>query len=120
MSRTFPSTRLRRNRFSNFSRRLVREHTLSAADFIYPVFVIEGSNIRQPIDSMAGQYRLSLDELEREVEECLDLGIPALALFPNIDVSMKTDNGDEAHNPEGLNPRVVTALKEKYPEMELI
>ena len=80
MSRMFPSTRLRRNRLSEFSRRLVRETVLSPADFIYPVFVLEGNNIREPISSMSGQFRMSLDVLEREVEECLELGIPALAL----------------------------------------
>ena len=120
MSRTFPSTRLRRNRFSDFSRRLVRENVLSTDDLIYPVFVREGKNIREPISSMSGQFRLSLDELEREVEECLELGIPALALFPNVDSSRKSENGEEAYNPDGLIPRVVAAIKEKYPDMGLI
>ena len=120
MSRMYPATRLRRNRFSEFSRRLVRETQLSAADFIYPVFVLEGENIRQPIGSMQGQDRVSLDELEREAETCLELGIPALALFPNISSAKKTPNGEEAHNPDGLIPRVVRSLKEKYPELGLI
>ncbi len=120
MSRYFPVTRLRRNRFAEFSRRLVRETQLSPADFIYPVFVLEGENIRQPIHSMSGQDRVSLDELERDAEECLELGIPALALFPNVDVARKTPNGEEAHNPEGLIPRVVERLKSQYPELGLI
>ena len=120
MSRMFPATRLRRNRFSEFSRRLTQETTLSSADFIYPVFVMEGKNIREPITSMSGQDRVSLDELEREVETCLELGIPAMALFPNIDSTKKTLNGEEAHNPDGLIPRVVQAIKAKYPEMGLI
>ena len=120
MSRMYPATRLRRNRFSEFSRRLVRETVLTPADFIYPVFLLDGQNIRQPIQSMSGQDRVSLDELEREVEECLELGIPALALFPNIDSSKKTPNGEEAHNPEGLIPKAVATLKEKYPEIGLI
>ena len=120
MSRYFPVTRLRRNRFSEFSRRLVRETELTPADFIYPVFVLEGKNIRQPIQSMSGQDRVSLDELERDAEACLELGIPALALFPNIDAAHKSPNGDEAHNPEGLIPRVVNHLKNRFPELGLI
>ncbi len=120
MPRSFPSSRPRRNRYSDFSRRLVRENTLSVDDFIYPIFVLEGNNIRQPIKAMPGQSRLSLDELEREVEQCLELGIPAIALFPNIDAAKKTPNGEEAHNPEGLIPRVVSRLKQTYPEIGLI
>lgn len=120
MSRMYPATRLRRNRFSEFSRRLVRETELSTNDLIYPLFVLEGENIREPIASMSGQFRLSLDELEREVEQLLELGIPAIALFPNIKADKKSPNGEEAHNPEGLVPRVVRHLKAQYPELGII
>lgn len=120
MSRQFPATRLRRNRFSEFSRRLVRETELTANDLIYPVFIIDGKKQRQPINSMPGQFRLTIDELEREVENLLELGIPAIALFPNIDSGLKTPNGDAAFNPEGLVARAVTHLKDTLPEMGLI
>lgn len=120
MNRMFPATRMRRNRYSDFSRRLVAETVLTPNDFIYPVFILEGENRREPIASMSGQYRVSLDELERDIDELLELGIPAIALFPNIDGDKKTENGEEAHNPEGLVPRAVRGLKEKYPELGLI
>ncbi len=120
MPRQFPATRLRRNRFSEFSRRLVRETELTTNDLIYPVFIIDGKNQRQAINSMPGQFRMTIDELEREVEELLELGIPAIALFPNIDGSLKTPRGEEAFNPKGLVARAVSRLKEKFPEMGLI
>lgn len=120
MSRQFPATRMRRNRFSDFSRRLVRENNLTADDFIYPVFVIDGKNTRQPIDSMPGQSRMTIDELCREVEELLELGIPAIALFPNMDAKYKSLLGEAAYDTEGLVPRAVRAIKEKYPEMGII
>lgn len=120
MQRQFPSTRLRRNRFSEFSRRLVRENTLSTSDLIYPVFVIEGSGQRQEIHSMPGQFRLTMDELEREVEELLELGIPAIALFPNISAEYKSENGEAAFDENGLVARTVRTLKQSYPEMGII
>lgn len=120
MSRMFPATRLRRNRFSEFSRRLVRETSLSSGDFIYPVFVVDGKNHKEEISSMPGQFRISVDVLEKEVEELLELGIPAIALFPNIDKALKTPEGEEAHNPEGLIPRIVRHIKQRYPEMGII
>ena len=120
MSRSYPQTRLRRNRFAKFSRNLVRETTLTSHDFIYPLFIIGGKNQRQAIDSMPGQFRLTLDELAREVEELLALDIPAIALFPSIDPALKTLNGDAAFNPEGLVPRAVRMLKERFPEMGVI
>ncbi|WP_045855767.1 porphobilinogen synthase [Teredinibacter purpureus] len=120
MSRQFPHTRLRRNRFSDFSRRLVRENELSVNDLIYPVFVLDGQNQRQAIDSMPGQYRLSIEELEREVEHLLELGIPAIALFPNIDVHLKTENGEAAFDENGLVAKTVRHLKAVYPEMGII
>jgi porphobilinogen synthase len=118
--RRFPATRMRRNRFSQFSRRLVRENTLSADDFIYPMFVIEGNGRREPIASMPGIERVSIDELKREVEELLTLGVPAVALFPKVDASLKTADGSAAFNPAGLIPRAVQAIKDNFPEMGVI
>jgi porphobilinogen synthase len=118
--RQFPATRMRRNRFSEFSRRLVRENTLSAADFIYPMFVVEGTAQREPIASMPGIERVSIDELKKEVEELLTLGIPAIALFPKVDTSLKTADGSAAFNPAGLVPRAVQAIKDSFPEMGII
>lgn len=118
--RQFPATRMRRNRFSEFSRRLVRERTLSPADFIYPMFVIEGSGRREAIPSMPGIERVSLDELKKEVEELLTLGVPAIALFPKVDAALKTVDGSAAFSPDGLIPRVVQAIKESFPEMGII
>lgn len=120
MARRFPQTRLRRNRFADFSRRLVRETELSTNDFIYPVFVVDGKNRREPVQSMPGIERLSIDELEREVDELEALGIPAIAIFPNIDPSLKSLTGEQAFNPEGLVPRAVAAIKAKHPEMGII
>lgn len=118
--RQFPATRRRRNRFSEFSRRLVRENSLSAADFIYPMFIIEGNGQREPIESMPGIERVSIDELKKEVEELLTLGVPAIALFPKIDASLKTADGSAAFNPAGLVPRAVQAIKDAFPEMGII
>lgn len=118
--RNFPATRMRRNRFSDFSRRLVRENELSASDFIFPMFVIEGQNQRESIDSMPGIERVSIDELKREVEILLELGVPAIALFPRIDLSLKTIDGSAAFNPAGLIPRAVQAIKTSFPEMGVI
>lgn len=118
--RSFPATRMRRNRFSDFSRRLVRENELSANDFIFPVFVIEGQNQREPIESMPGIERVSIDELKREVESLLALGVPAIALFPKIDPTLKTEDGSAAFNPAGLIPRAVQAIKTSFPEMGII
>lgn len=120
MARHFPTTRLRRNRFAEFSRRLVRETELHSSDFIYPVFVIDGKNQRQAIASMPGQERVTIDELEREVDQLLTLGVPAIALFPNIDNHLKTPMGEAAFNPEGLVARAVRHIKDKQPEMGII
>lgn len=120
MHRQFPTTRMRRNRFAEFSRRLVRETELSAGDFIYPMFLIEGTNTREGITSMPSIERFTLDLLAKEVEELLELRIPAIALFPKISQAKKTLDGQEAFNPEGLIPTAVRFLKEKYPEMGLI
>lgn len=116
----FPARRMRRMRRDDFSRRLMREHTLTPNDFIYPVFVLEGQNKREPVSSMPGVERLSLDLLMPVAEDCLKLGIPALALFPVIDAGLKTLGAEEAFNPEGLVPRTVVALKNRFPELGII
>jgi len=113
----YPQRRMRRLRRDDFSRRMVREHELTPDDFIYPVFVVEGSGVVQPVPSMPGVSRLSLDRLIPVAERCLSLGIPALALFPAIEPSLKTPDGVEAVNPAGLIPRAVQALKRQFPEL---
>jgi len=113
----FPLGRPRRLRRDSFTRNLVRENALSAHDLIYPVFVTDGSQRREPIASMPGVERLSLDLLLPVAEECVKLGIPVMALFPVIDGSLKTPDGREALNPEGLVPRVVRELKKRFPEL---
>uniref|UniRef100_UPI00334242BC porphobilinogen synthase n=1 Tax=Castellaniella defragrans TaxID=75697 RepID=UPI00334242BC len=116
----FPNVRLRRNRRDGFSRRLVRENALSTDDLIYPVFVCEGRNVRDPVASMPEVIRHSPDELLRTAEECLALGIPVLALFPHIDPARKTPDGAEAANPDGLIPRTVALLKSRFPELGVL
>lgn len=116
----YPRRRMRRNRRDDFSRRLVREHLLSASDLIYPVFVLDGTGREEAVPSMPGVNRLSLDRLLPVAESCVRLGIPALALFPVIDASLKSDAAEEATNPEGLVPRVVAALKARFPELGVI
>lgn len=116
----FPARRMRRMRRDDFSRRLMREHTLTPNDLIYPVFVLEGQNKREAVSSMPGVERLSLDLLMPVAEDCLKLGIPALALFPVIDAGLKTLGAEEAFNPEGLVPRTVAALKNRFPELGII
>jgi len=116
----FPATRLRRNRRDDFSRRLVRENTLTCDDLIYPVFVREGQGIHELVPSMPGVVRYSPDTLLEAAEQCVALGIPVLALFPVIDPSLKTPDGIEAANPDGLVPRVVAALKQRFPELGVL
>ena len=113
----FPMGRPRRLRRDSFTRNLVREHALTAHDLIYPVFVTDGQNQRVPIASMPGVERLSLDLLLPVAEECVQLGIPVMALFPVIDNALKTYDGKEALNPDGLVPRVVRELKKRFPEL---
>ena len=116
----FPASRMRRMRRDDFSRRLMREHTLTANDLIYPVFVLDGENRREAVGSMPGVERLSVDLLLPVAEECVSLGIPALALFPVIDAGLKTPGAEEALNPDGLVPRTVAALKQRFPELGII
>jgi porphobilinogen synthase len=116
----FPSSRPRRLRRDAFTRALVREHGLSSSDLILPVFVHEGVDRVEPVLSMPGVSRLSLDRLLLVAEECVALGIPVLALFPVIDLSLKTPDGIEATNPDGLVPRVVRALKQQFPGLGIL
>ena len=113
----FPANRPRRLRRDDFTRRLVREHALSVNDLIYPVFVLEGEKRREAVASMPGVERLSLDLLLPVAEECVKLGIPVMALFPVISGHLKTPDGREAANPDGLVPHVVRALKKHFPEL---
>ncbi|MBI2745349.1 MAG: porphobilinogen synthase [Burkholderiales bacterium] len=116
----FPMGRPRRLRRDEFTRNLVREHALSVNDLIYPVFVLDGQQRREAVASMPGVERLSLDLLLPVAEECVKLGIPAMALFPVIDPALKSLDGKEAYNPEGLVPRVVRGLKERFPELGIM
>lgn len=116
----YPAARPRRMRRDPFSRAMMRENTITAADLIYPVFVLEGQDQRQQVASMPGVERVSLDLLLEVAEECVSLGIPAMALFPLVDQSVKTYDGIEATNPDGLVPRVVRELKKNFPELGVI
>jgi len=114
---SYPTVRMRRMRRDDFSRRMMREHVLTADDFIWPVFVIEGKNLEQPVPSMPGVLRYTADRLLPVAEEALALRIPTMALFPAIEPSLKTADGREATNPKGLIPRVVAELKKRFPEL---
>ena len=117
---SFPNTRMRRNRRADFSRRLLRETTLTANDLIYPMFVVDGSSVRQPVDSMPGIDRLSIDQLVQEAEAAAQLGIPAVAIFPNVEDALKTADGREAANTDGLIPRAVAAVKSELPDLGIV
>ena len=116
----YPAIRPRRMRRDAFSRRLMRESRLSTDDLIYPVFVVEGKQRREPVESMPGIERLSLDGLLKEAESLVALGIPALALFPNLPGERKSLDAAEAHNPEGLVQQAVRALKKEFPALGVI
>ena len=116
----FPGTRMRRMRRDDFSRRLMRESVLTVDDFIYPVFVLDGEGRVEKVASMPGVERQTLDVLLKTAERAVKLGIPALALFPVVDVSLKSLGAEEAYNPHGLVPRVVRALKREFPELGVI
>ena len=113
----YPHGRPRRLRRDESTRNLVREHTLTVNDLIYPVFVLDGQQKREAVASMPGVERLSLDLLLPVAEDCVKLGVPVMALFPVIDPGLKTPDGREAHNPDGLVPRVVRELKRRFPEL---
>ena len=116
----FPAHRPRRMRRDDWSRRLMQENRLTVDDLIYPVFLLEGNKQSQPIASMPGINRLSLDLLFQVAEECVELGIPVMALFPVIDSTLKTPDGKEALNPNGLIPRAVEALKTRFPNLGIM
>jgi porphobilinogen synthase len=116
----FPAIRMRRMRRDAFSRAMIREHVITASDLIYPVFIVDGKNHREPVSSMPGVERVSVDLLLAVAEDCVALGIPVLALFPVINPSLKTPDGIEALNPEGLVPRAVRELKQRFPELGIL
>jgi porphobilinogen synthase len=116
----YPAARMRRMRRDPFSRALMRENTITASDLIYPVFILDGVNQRQQVASMPGVERVSVDLLMKVAEECVALGIPVMALFPVIDASLKTYDGVEATNPDGLVPRAVRELKRNFPELGIL
>jgi porphobilinogen synthase len=111
---------MRRMRKDAFSRALMREHHVTPSDLIYPVFIQEGKNVAEKVASMPGVERLSVDRLLAVAEDCVELGIPVLALFPVINPSIKTPDGIEAVNPEGLVPRAVRELKQRFPELGIL
>ena len=113
----YPQSRMRRMRRDAFSRGLMREHILTPADFIYPVFVLEGNNKVEDVKSMPGVQRKTLDLLLKDAEQCVNLGVPVMAIFPVIDAPLKSLDAREAYNPKGLVPRVVAALKKNFPEL---
>lgn len=117
---TFPSTRMRRMRAHEFSRRMMRESRLHCDDLIWPVFVLEGDDAVEEVRSMPGVERMTIDRLLPEAERCLELGIPAIALFPVVGADCKSDDAREAWNPEGLAQRAVRSLKERFPELGVI
>jgi porphobilinogen synthase len=116
----YPHHRPRRMRHDDFSRRLMRENTLTTNDLIYPVFIVEGTNVRQAVPSMPGVERISVDLLMTVAEQCMELGVPVLSLFPAIEPALKTPDGREAANPEGLIPRAVRELKQRFPELGVL
>ena len=117
MNRKFPTTRLRRNRSTEFIRTLVSENKIDTSDLIYPMFLIDGKNKIEQIDSMPGIVRHSLDNFLKEAEEVSKLGIPAIAIFPNIEPTLRDDEGSEATNREGLVPKAVREIKKHLPEL---
>ena len=118
--RNFPKSRMRRMRKDEFSRQLMQETRLSVKDLIYPVFIVEGEDERQPIESMPSIYRLSIDNLIEEAAELAELGIPAIALFPVVEDKRKSENGEESHNPAGLIQKAIKQLKESFPDLGVI
>ena len=116
----FPMVRMRRMRHDDFSRRLMRENVVTPNDLILPVFVMEGEGKREPIPTMPGVFRYTIDELLKVCAECVELGIPMIAPFPHIDNALKTPDGREAANPDGLIPRMIRAVKAKFPQLGIM
>ena len=116
----YPNTRMRRNRMQAFSRRLVAENRLSTDDLIWPLFVIEGDQQTEAIDAMPGVSRHSIDRLLEQAEQAVDLGIPAIAIFPSIDASLKDSSGSLAQDGDNLVCRAVRAVKSAYPELGIV
>ncbi|MCX8573932.1 MULTISPECIES: porphobilinogen synthase [unclassified Gilliamella] len=116
----YPKRRLRRNRAQDFSRRLIAENNLSVNDLIYPVFIVEGNQITQPVASMPGVNRMSIDVLLKEAEQIVRLGIPVLSLFPAIEPEKKSLLAQEAYNENGLVPKAVRALKKEFPDLGIL
>ena len=116
----YPKRRLRRNRAQDFSRRLIAENNLSVNDLIYPVFIVEGNQITQPVASMPGVNRMSIDVLLKEAEQIVRLGIPVLSLFPAIEPEKKSLLAEEAYNENGLVPKAVRALKKEFPDLGIL
>ena len=116
----FPRRRMRRNRRDDFSRRLVREHVVTPDDLIYPVFIIDGKDRREPVASMPGVERVTSDLLLGVTERCLNLGVPAIALFPVVGPELKTPGAEEAFNENGLVPRTIREVKSRFPEIGII
>ena len=116
----YPSTRMRRNRMTAFSRRLVAETRLDTADLIWPLFVIEGENIAEPIDAMPGVFRFSIDQLLQQAAKAVELTIPAIAIFPSIDIALKNEFGSLARNKDNLVCRAVDAVKAAFPDLGII
>ena len=117
---SFPSTRMRRNRMKDFSRKLISENVLNVNDLIWPLFVTEGSSIKEEIPSMPGIYRNSINELVKEAEVATKLGIPAIAIFPQIDAALKDSKGSEAINENNLICRSIKSIKSEFPELGII
>mgnify|MGYP000454045377 CR=1 FL=1 len=116
----YPNTRMRRMRADDFSRRMMRENTLTVNDLIYPIFVLEGKNQREVVASMPGVERLSIDLLVQEAKQLMQLGIPAIAIFPVTPASAKSEFAEQAYNPDGLAQRAVKAVKDAAPELGVI
>ena len=118
--RHFPAARLRRLRQTSFIRDLVTETQLSSSQLIYPIFITEGTNQKQPIEALPGQFRLSTDHVFSVIEKSLSLGVQNIALFPVINSDKRTDNAEEAHNPDGLIPSTISKIKTRFPKVGLI
>ena len=117
---TYPNTRLRRNRKKEWSRRLVQESTFSSNDLIWPIFICEGKNVRDPVTTMPGIYRHSIDRLEKLIESAMDKKIPMIALFPNIPVFKKNSKGSESLNKNNLVCKALRLIKKNYKEIGLM